>query len=396
MIRKLKDARVTNKRVLLRADLNLTRDLKGKIIDDFRLRAILPTIKYLTAKKAKTIIISHLGDPGGKHDSKLSLKPVARILTRYLKKPAVFIPELISDRVRRAISMLKPGGILMLENLRFDEREEESAPSLAKQLAGFADIYVNDAFGVSHRNHASVSVITRFIPSYIGPVFEKEIKTLDKIRINQKPPFIAIIGGVKLATKLALLKYFQKKASKILIGGALANNFFVAKGFEVGRSFYEPILVGDARKLLKSDKFILPKDLVVAKNKDGGGPVRIILPDRVGKDEYIYDFGPKTIKDFIFHIKKAKTLLWNGPLGLDEIPKFRKSTNAIAKTIAASKGFTVVGGGDTVAVLDRLRLRDKIDYVSTGGGAMLEYLGRGTLLGLEALARNTASLKPKT
>ncbi|OGD30731.1 phosphoglycerate kinase [Candidatus Azambacteria bacterium RIFCSPHIGHO2_01_FULL_44_55] len=387
MIKKLKEVNATDKRVLLRVDLNLTKDLRGRIVDDFRLRVVLPTIRYLISKKAKVIIMSHFGSPGGKPDKKLTLAPIAKLMARYLKKKVSFISEVVGPKVESRIAKLALGQVAMIENLRFDPREEENTVSFVKQLAKLGDIYVNDAFSVAHRNHASIVGVPKILPAYIGPLFEKEIKILEKVRTKPRHPFIVLVGGVKLATKLPILNYFKNKADSILIGGALANNFLVARGFKVGRSFYEPNLVGDAKKLLAVGKIILPSDLVVVANKSGSGIVRTISLGRVEEGEYIYDFGPKTIKGFIGIIKKAKTILWNGPLGLDEIIKFRVSTDSIARAIASAKAFSVVGGGNTVIVLDRLKIIDKFDYVSTGGGAMLEYLGKGKLPGLGALDR---------
>ena len=308
-------------------------------------------------------------------------------MARYLKKKVSFISEVVGPKVESRIAKLALGQVAMIENLRFDPREEENTVSFVKQLAKLGDIYVNDAFSVAHRNHASIVGVPKILPAYIGPLFEKEIKILEKVRTKPRHPFIVLVGGVKLATKLPILNYFKNKADSILIGGALANNFLVARGFKVGRSFYEPNLVGDAKKLLAVGKIILPSDLVVVANKSGSGIVRTISLGRVEEGEYIYDFGPKTIKGFIGIIKKAKTILWNGPLGLDEIIKFRVSTDSIARAIASAKAFSVVGGGNTVIVLDRLKIIDKFDYVSTGGGAMLEYLGKGKLPGLGALDR---------
>lgn len=385
MIKILKDAKVSDKRVFLRVDLNLTRNLRGRIVDDFRLRAILPTVKYLSSRKAKVIIGSHFGNPGGRSDKKLSLAPIAKMLGRYLKKDVLFIPEVIGPRVENLVMKLKPGEILMIENLRFDPREEENSPIFSKQLSKLADIYVDDAFGAAHRNHASIVGLPKILPAYIGFLFEKEIKILDELRNRPRHPFVVLMGGAKLITKLPILKYFKNKADSILVGGALANNFFVAQGYNVGRSFYEPQLRDEAKKLLKSKNIILPSDIVLSENKSGKGKTKISGLMNIKEHEYIYDLGQKTTKNFIAKIKKAKTILWNGPLGLDEIVAFRKSTDAVARAIAGARGYSVVGGGDTVIVLNRLNIIGKFDYVSTGGGAMLEYLGRGYLPGLEAL-----------
>lgn len=334
----IKNINTKGKRVILRVDFNILNE-KGKIEDDYRIKRTLPTIKLLKKKGAKIIIISHLTEGKAK-----TLRPVAE----YLKID--FIPSVLGKNVEQKISKMRPGDVLMLENLRTDKREKNNDKNFAKQLSQLGDVFVNEAFSVLHRKHASVARLPKYLPSYMGLLFEKELKNLQHV-FKPKRPFFLILGGIKFKTKLGILQRFIKIADKIFIGGALTNNFFRLK------------------KYLNNPKIILPLDV---KRKNG----------------VILDCGPKTIKMLSKIIRESKFILWNGPLGDIEKKGFEKGTVAIARAIAQSKAKSIIGGGDTVAVIDKLGLIKKFSFVSTAGGAMLEFLAKGTLPGIEALNKS--------
>ncbi len=392
-LRNLKDLR--NKRALLRVDFNIDMDERGEILDDFRIRAVLPTIKYLLDKKAKIIILSHLGRPTGRpilkskiknkksklqckiQNEKYSLRPIAKYLENLLKRKVKFLPDCIGEKVEKEVGKMKDGGIAMLENLRFYEGEEKNDAEFAKSLAKLGDVYVNDAFGVSHRANASVAAITKYLPFYAGLLLEKEIENLSKILKNPESPCVLVLGGAKIETKLPVLNYLKNKADKILIGGVVANVFLKALGFEIGKSKSEEGYGKDIEEIMKSDKIILPQDVRTESGIKETGDV--------GKEEKILDIGPKTAKLFGHFIKEAKTVIWNGPMGFIEDKRFIKSSIKIVNFIAKNKNFTIVGGGETLIVLNKAGVFDKIKFVSTGGGAMLEFLAGKKLPGIEAL-----------
>jgi len=376
---------VNNKRILLRVDYNVDLDDKGKIISDFRIRASLPTINFLLANNAKKIIIiSHLGRPKGK-DKNLSLKPIAEHLGRLLKKEVVFVDDCIGDQVRQSIESNEDKKIFLLENLRFYEGEEKNDEAFAKELAKLADVYVNDAFGVCHRLNASVAAITKFLPSYAGLLLEKEVNNLSRLKEKVERPFVVVLGGAKISTKLPVIKKFLEIADYILLGGGLANTVCEAWGFNVGKSLVEKEMLEEAKALGSSKaELILPGDFVVAFSFDAKkGMIREM--GEVKNDEIIVDIGPVATKFFVNTIKNAKTILWNGPMGYWENKKFREGTEKVAKAIAQNKNFTVVGGGETLTVVEDLKLFDKYSFVSTGGGAMLEFLSEDNLASLKLL-----------
>ncbi len=358
MLRSVKNAKVKGKKVLLRVDFNVPME-KGKITDDFRIERTWPTVELLRKKGAKIILISHLSAGRAK-----SLRPVAEFLSK--RRKVDFSQELFGQETEKKISKLKDGGILLLENLRSNEGEEKNNLSFAKRLARLGDIYVNDAFSASHRKHASIVLLPKLMPSFAGLLFEKEVKNLQMV-FNPQHPFLLILGGVKFGTKLGVLKKFIRIADNIFIGGALANNFFKGQGLKIGKSVYDKKT--DIKRYLNNKKIILPID------------VRI-------KNESILDCGPNTLIMLKDLVSQSKFVLWNGPLGDFEMKGFEKGTETLAKIIAASRVRSVVGGGDTVAAIRKLGILDKFSFVSTGGGAMLEFLSKGTLPGIEALEKS--------
>jgi len=371
-----KHKKLENLKVLLRTDFNVPLGSDGKVSKDeaTRIEKSLETINFLRKNKAKVIIISHIG-----RDQKDSLKPVAEYLAKKIK--IRFIEGHTQDFVHEVIDTMKAGDVVMLENLRQDIGETENSSAFARGLSRLADVYVNDAFAVCHRRHASIVGIPKFLESYSGFQLDSEISHLAKIATNPKKPFLFILGGAKFETKLPLIKKFIKIADYVFVGGALQNNFFKAKGLEVGKS-----LVDDKRYnlggLVKTDKILLPRDVVVT----NAGKTKTVLVDNVGLKDTIVDIGPETINDLSQVIAQSKTILWNGPLGLYE-KGFDESTKKIAKQIAKSKSLSIIGGGDTVVTIQELKLENKIDFVSTGGGAMLEFLQKGKLPGITALEK---------
>ncbi len=363
---------IKNKKVLLRADLNVPiKD--GVIVDDFRIKKVVETIKYLQSKGAMTIVISHLGEDGSK-----SLAPVALRMKKYLKKVSFCDLEIGSEKTKEAVLGVKTGEVLLLENLRKNEGEKKNDKNFAKTLASFADFFVNDAFSVCHREHASVVGIPKYLPGYAGFQLQFEVENLSKA-FKAKHPFVFILGGAKFETKIPLVKKFLKLADHVFIGGAIANDFLKEKGFEVGKS-----LVGDNRDivlpLLKNKKIIIPKDVLVY---DGLKNINKNI-DEVSKNDCILDVGQETVKDLNKILEKSKFILLNGPFGKYE-NGFGGSTEVVLKNISKLKSFSIVGGGDTVAIVSKLKIEKKLGFVSTGGGATLDFLAKGNLPGIRAL-----------
>ncbi len=406
--------KLTGKKVLLRVGFNVPIRKSEIILDDYKIVAGLPTIRFLLRHKCKVIIITHLGRPlrskkveaRSKKYNQYSVKPIAARLSKMLGRKVKFVDDCVGFKVGTEVSKMsrspantagfgipthtsgKNGQILMLENLRFHKGEEKNNKKFAKELARLADIYVNDAFGVSHRNHASVSAIKRFLPSYAGILLEQELVNLNKVLRPQKP-LILVIGGAKIATKIKLIKKLYKQTRHVLIGGALANNFFAAHKLEVGKSLVDRQSIKFAKQFKKKN-VILPIDVVVCKRKDGSGEAVVKNVYTVNKNEIILDIGPETIRLYNSFIKKAKTIVWNGPMGMFEQDHFKHGTLAIARVIAARSGgstFGVAGGGETVEALKMTKMLDYVDWVSTGGGAMLAYLGGERMPGLTGLIK---------
>lgn len=385
----IRDLQFKGKRVLVRVDFNVPLDSNLKVTDDTRIREALPTIKYISDKGGKVILISHLGRPDGKVVDKLRMSPVAKKLEELIGKKINKVDDCIGDKVKSAISSMKDGDILLLENVRFYPEEEKNDPKFAKSLAELADIYVNDAFGTAHRAHASTVGVTKYVKqSAAGFLMEKEIKYLGMVLSNPKKPLIAIIGGAKISSKIDLLNNLLTRVDTLIIGGGMAYTFMKAKGISVGKSLVEEDKLEVAKEILnnaekKNIPLLLPVDHVVADKKDAPTDIKVVtdIPDN-----YIaLDIGPKTIEEFGKVIKKAKTIFWNGPLGLFEVDAFAKGTTSLAKVIAESKAVSVVGGGDSVSAIKKAGVSDKITHISTGGGASLEFIEGKELPGISAL-----------
>lgn len=382
----LKDLDAAGKRVLLRLDLNVSLAENGAIGDDFRIRVSLPTIEYLLARQCKIIIIAHLGQPKGK-DAKLSLRVVSERLSELLKQPVQFIEDCLGESVRQKTQELKSGEILMLENLRFYPQEIANDLDFAKQLAALADVYVNDAFGAIHRAHASIVGLPTLLPSAGGLLLKKEITALDRAMKNCEHPCSVIIGGAKISTKIQFIQAFLKSADHVILGGALANTVLHAQGYAVGKSFIEPELTPEIKNLaITNNKLHLPVDAIVSVDKRGWtSDVHSAPIGKTTQKELILDIGADTELLFGSIISQSKTVIWNGPLGLFELEIFAHGTLAVAEAIINSSAYSVVGGGETITFLNNINLLHKFSHVSSGGGAMLEYLAGMSLPGIEAL-----------
>lgn len=389
----LKQVDLKNKRALVRADLNVPLGEDGEIdrTERWRIETVVPTLKYLIKQKAKIILISHLGRPSGRKVKKLSLKPIAKELEKLLKKKIIFSEKITGWDVEKKIERMKFGDILMLENIRFYSGEERNSPQLAKNLAKLGDIFINEAFASSHREHASIVGVPEYLPSAAGFLFEKEIEELDRVLKNPKHPLVAIVGGAKISTKIKIINKFLRVADRLLIGGALANTIFAAQGIFMGDSLVERKAFKDVKKVnLKNPKLFLPIDLVSWNGK------RVFYREinEIEKREKVLDIGPKTIDLFSDLVKKARMIIWNGPLGFYTQKPFDRSSREIVEAIAQSKAYSVAGGGDTAAFLKEIKKERVFNYLSTGGGAMLDYLANETLPGIEAL-ENEQSLESK-
>lgn len=374
-----------NKKVLVRVDFNVPME-EGKVKDDYRIKAALPTINYLQSVGAKIILIAHLGEPGAKVVPSLSLKPVAKRLSQIIKKPVLFVPETVGYKADEAVAKMLSGDIVFLENLRFNSGELEDDLKFAKRLAAYGDIYVNEAFSVCHRKQASISAIKKVLPTYYGLQLVREVTNLDKI-LKPKKPLIVIMGGAKISTKAPIISQIYDSADKILLGGGLANNFFKHLRLEVGKSLIDSDSEVYVKKFFKNQKMaskiVLPIDAVVCgKNKRP----KVKTLDEVIKSDTILDIGPDTISLFSSYIKTAQTIVWNGPLGKFEEASYKHGTLAIATAVAArstGKAFGLVGGGETVEALKQTKMEEYVDFVSTAGGAMLAYLGGNKMPGLK-------------
>lgn len=382
--RLLKDVPVKKgTRVLIRADFDVSTE-KGKISEDFRIRAALPTIDFILKKGGVVRLAAHLGRPGGEKNQSLSLKKIARHLSGLLKRKIIFLRDPFLEASFRKYNQCSE--VILFENLRFWLGEEADDKNFAEGLSKWGDIYINDAFASSHRKHASVAALAKIMPSFAGLALEKEVASLNKI-LRPRKPFFAVLGGAKTETKLPLLKRFLKTADGVLLGGALANAVFLAKGLEVGESLVDNKIKGLASMDLENKNLYLPKDLRVASGSNS--PSRLANPGDVGKNEVIFDIGPETLKYFSFLLRPAKTVVWNGPLGVAEKKEFSYGTVGIAKSLRKIKAFKVVGGGDTIAVLHKYKTLKGFSHISSGGGAMLAFLAGKKLPGLEVLEKNT-------
>ena len=383
----IKKVDVKDKKVLIRADLNVSLNKDNNISDDFRIKASLPTINYLREQRAKIILMSHLGRPNGKVEKSLRLDPVQKKLSQDLGILVKKINDCIGFEALDASKNLNSGEILLLENLRFHLDEEKNDENFARQLAELGDIYVNDAFGACHRAHASVVGITKFLPSYAGFLLHKEINVLSKITETPARPLTVVLGGAKISTKIKLIQEFLGKADNIILGGALANTALHAKGIAIGKSFFEEEMVIEVQKFdITNTKMHMPVDAVVSTDRSGDKKKCRVAPiGNTKKDEMILDIGPDTEKLYDRIIQNSKTIIWNGPMGLFEIKAFNHGTRAIAESIIRSSAFSVAGGGETITFLNEVDLFNKFSHVSSGGGAMMEFLAGNRLPGLEAL-----------
>ena len=388
----VRDIDVAGKRVFLRADLNIPLD-DGRITDDTRIRASIPTIRYLLERGASVVLASHLGRPKGKVNDALRLKPVADRLSQLLGGPVRMTGDALGPGVHDAVGKLRPGELILLENLRFHGEEEANDPKFAKALADLADIYVDDAFGSAHRAHASTEGITHFLPSVAGLLLEREVESLSRLLYRPPRPFHTVIGGAKISGKLEVLEALLARCQAILVGGGMANTFLAARGLPLGKSLVETEQLDNARRIVaearrKRVRLMLPTDVVVAAQVHYRAQRQVVAVDAVPKDWVVVDIGPQTVAAFTEHLGKAKTIFWNGPMGIFEIEPFAEGTNAMARFLAersAAGVITIVGGGDSVAAVDRLGLTDRMTHVSTGGGASLEFVEGKTLPGVEAL-----------
>ena len=387
----VRDIEVTGKRVLVRVDFNVPVDARtGAIVDDSRIRAALPTIKYLTERSARVILISHLGRPKGKVIDSLRLTPVAQRLSQILGQQVGVAVNCIGPEVEKSVETLKAGDVLLLENLRFHSDEETGSAAFAKSLARLGDIFVNDAFGTSHRAHASIAGIAQYLPAVAGLLLEKEINTLGSLLEHPVHPFTSIFGGAKVSDKVGMLQNIMGKVDCLLIGGGMAATFLKAKSYPVGTSLIESDCVETAAKLIEEAersgaKLVLPVDVVVTDELDSEAEGKVVSVDAIPPDKKIADIGPQTIEKFLSELKSSRTVFWNGPMGVEEIPQFASGTRALAKLLPELNAKTIVGGGSTAEVIDALGLADKVSFVSTGGGASLKFLGGEELPGVVAL-----------
>ncbi len=404
----LKSSDIEGKTVLLRVDLNEEIDENGRLMDNFRVQSIVPTIKFLRKYNAKVIVMSHAGRPEGKWNENMSLRPMAQCLAELLNlkfvetvdeeltypiEHLVFVKgDIQKQDVQSAVQNMQAKDVIMLENLRFYPGEDSNDPEFAKVLCGLGDVYVDDAFAVTHRKAASVVAITECMPSFVGPSLEKEIKNLDYVATKAQQPFILMMGGIKISDKAKLLEKLGRQADKILVGGGLANVFMAAEGLETGESIVEKESQQLAWSLMKNfkDKLVLPKDFAVFDTANPSGTAIVKERYNISKTEKICDIGPKTILEYAKILKSAKTICWNGPVGYFEKKPFRTGSMALAKivgSVSKGKAFAVAGGGETVAAIRQAHQFEYIDHVSTGGGAMLEYLAGNKLPGIEALVK---------
>ena len=387
----IQDMDVAGKRVFVRVDFNVPVDDKKEITDDTRIRAAIPTIQYLMDKGARIILASHFGRPKGEVKEKYRLNMVARRLSELLGKPVIMAKDCIGDETKALVKQLKPGEVILLENLRFHRGEEENDPEFAHQLAELADVYINDAFGAAHRAHASTAGMAAFLPSAAGFLMQKEVAALSKVLSYPERPLLAIIGGAKVSDKIKLLENFMGKVDALAVGGGMANTFIKASGLEVGTSLVENEQLEFARRLAEiahqeGVRLLLPIDLVVADRMAVDAQTKIVAIKDVPADWMILDIGPETIKLFAEVCKESRTILWNGPMGVFEMEPFARGTEAIARVMADAEAVTIVGGGDSVAAVEKAKVAHQITHISTGGGASLEFLEGRELPGVAVLA----------
>ena len=387
----IKDIDVAGKKVFIRVDYNVPMDKAGNITEDTRIQATLPTLKYLLEQNAAIIIASHLGRPKGAVMPEFSLAPIAKRLSALIGREVAVAPDCVGTEVEALAKKLKPGQILMLENLRFHKAEEKNDPEFSKQLASLADVAVNDAFGVSHRAHASVEGITNYLPAVAGLLMEKEIIFVGQTVANPVHPFVAIIGGAKVSDKIGVIENLLNKVDTLIIGGGMANTFLAAQGYNIGKSLLEADKVELAKTLITTARergvqLLLPTDVVIADKFAADAQHKAVAVDAIDGEWMALDIGPNTAKVYAKALEDAKTVIWNGPMGVFEMDAFANGTETVAKAVAASSATSIVGGGDSIAALEKTGLADKITHISTGGGASLEFLEGKVLPGIAALA----------
>lgn len=391
MKKTVRDIDVKGRKVIERCDFNVPM-ADGKITDDTRITSSLPTINYLLDQGAAVILMSHMGRPKGKADMNYTLKPVADRLSALLGRQVMFIssPDVVDDRVKAAAAALKPGQVMLLENVRFRKEETDNDPEFAKELASMADIYVNDAFGTAHRAHASTAGIASYLPSVSGFLIEKEIRFLGDAVNDPARPFVAIMGGAKVSDKIPVIENLLTKVDTIMIGGGMAYTFFKAMGLEIGTSILDEESIGLAGDLLEKAeksgvKMLLPADVVCAGEFSNDAPARICSREDIPADMMGMDIGPETVRIYSAEIEKASTVVWNGPMGVFEMENFAKGTRSIAEALSRCSGVTIIGGGDSAAAVEHFGLAGKMTHISTGGGASLEFLEGKELPGVAVL-----------
>ncbi len=386
----VRDLDLKGKKVLVRVDFNVPMDENKQITDENRIVGALPTISYLMGQGAKVILCSHLGRPKGEFNMKYSLAPVAKRLSEHLKTEVKMAKDVIGEDADKVVASLKDGEVALLENLRFHKEEEKNEENFAKKLASYADVYVNDAFGTAHRAHASTEGVAHYLPAVSGFLIEKELKFMGKALDNPDRPFVAILGGAKVSDKLGVINNLLEKVDTLIIGGGMAYTFTVAGGGKVGESLLESDKVDYAKELMekakaKGVKLLLPVDTVIADKFDNDANIKVVPTGEIPEGWQGLDIGPKTCELFADAIKNAKTVIWNGPMGVFEMPNFAKGTKAVAQALADSEATTIVGGGDSAAAVTQMGFADKISHISTGGGASLEFLEGLVLPGVAAL-----------
>ncbi len=391
-MKSIEDLSLAGKKVLIRCDLDVPMNEAGEIADDHRIVSAIETIKYAIEKEAKVIILGHMGRPKGKVTPSLSLKPISERISQLLHKPVAFVNDCIGDTVKTEISKLKSSDVLVLENVRFYNEEENNDPKFSESLASLCDVYINNAFATAHRAHASTEGITKFVKEKAaGLTLRDEVEYFNRSCKSPKRPFLAVFGGAKVSTKIKAIKNVGKVADSVIVGGAMANTFFAAMGMEVGKSLCEPDLISVAVETAtwfkENDKeLVLPVDVVISDKLAAGATTSICNIDSIPKDMMALDIGPKSIALFSERILKASTIVWNGPMGAFETPEFSKGTYDIVDAMCETKGLTVVGGGDTDLALSHKNAFDKMDFVSTAGGAFLEMLEGKELPAIKALS----------
>jgi phosphoglycerate kinase len=393
----VRDIDVSGKRVLVRVDFNVPLNYKtGAITDDSRIRASLPTIDYLIEKRCKVILCSHLGRPAGKPSAEFSLAIVAQHLAQILRQPVKFVNDCIGAEVEKAISEMKSGDILLLENLRFYEEEEKGEEAFTRALSKHGDIFVNDAFGTAHRKHASIVGVTKYMPSVAGMLLEKEINALGKVLTEPPRPFGVLLGGAKVSDKVGMLDNIMGKVDTVIIGGGMAATFLKAQSYEVGVSLIDDS-IDVAADIIEKTKLnhvnlILPDDVLVASEVNDKAETKNVSISEIPANEHIVDIGTLTITKFTKALEKCRTVFWNGPMGIYEIPQFSEGTKTLARIIANLHATTIIGGGSTSEIVTEMKLGDKMSFVSTGGGASLKFLSGETLPGVEALLDKNAKI----